>query len=38
MQDGPNVVHKSKKDASISDEEEKDPVMRKKRMKAMCEY
>lgn len=29
---------KSETDASTSDEEEKDPVMRKERMKAVCEY
>lgn len=38
MQDSPNVFQGSETDASTSDEEEKDPVMRKKRMKAVCEY
>lgn len=38
MQDSPNVFQGSETDASTTDEEEKDPVMRKKRMKAVCEY
>lgn len=38
MQDSPNVFHGSETDASISDEEEIDSVMRKRRMKAVCEY
>ncbi len=33
-----NVFHGGETDASTRDEEDKDPVMRKRRMKAVCEY